>query len=319
VKLLRDLSGLPEAVRHGAVAIGNFDGVHLGHARIIQRLAARARELGGPAVVFTFDPPPVKLLRPDRAPAALTWTERKADLLAELGADAVIAYPTDAALLQLSPREFFDRIIRRQLDARAMVEGPNFFFGHDRQGDVRLLGEFCREAQIPLAVVDPVVIDEQPVSSSRVRVLVGRGAVDDARRMLTRPYRIRGTVVHGAGRGRDLGFPTANLERIDTLLPAEGIYAGRAYIDGRSWSAAISLGPNPTFDDGRLKAEAHLLDFRGTLYDRTIEIDFLSRLRDVQRFRSVEELVSQMDRDLEAARRIASPPVVHNECEPSES
>lgn len=319
MKLLRDLSGLPEAVRHGAVAIGNFDGVHLGHARIIQRLAARARELGGPAVVFTFDPPPVKLLRPDRAPAALTWTERKADLLAELGADAVIAYPTDAALLQLSPREFFDRIIRRQLDARAMVEGPNFFFGHDRQGDVRLLGEFCREAQIPLAVVDPVVIDEQPVSSSRVRVLVGRGAVDDARRMLTRPYRIRGTVVHGAGRGRDLGFPTANLERIDTLLPAEGIYAGRAYIDGRSWSAAISLGPNPTFDDGRLKAEAHLLDFRGTLYDRTIEIDFLSRLRDVQRFRSVEELVSQMDRDLEAARRIASPPVVHNECEPSES
>jgi riboflavin kinase/FMN adenylyltransferase len=312
VKLLRDLNGLPDAVRHGAVAIGNFDGVHLGHARIIQRLVAQARGLGGPAVVFTFDPHPVKLLRPDRAPAPLTWTERKVDLLAELGADAVIAYPTDAALLQLSPREFFDGIVRRKLDAQAMVEGPNFFFGHDRQGNVKLLGEFCREAKIPLVVVDPVVVDDQPVSSSRVRVLVGRGEVDHVRQMLTWPYRIRGTVVHGAGRGRDLGFPTANMERIDSLLPAEGIYAGRAYVDASIWPAAISLGPNPTFDDGRLKAEVHLLDFQGTLYDRTIEVDFLSRLRDVQRFRSVAELVSQMDRDLEAARRIASTPYVHN-------
>ena len=306
MKLLRDLDGLPEAVRHGAVAIGNFDGVHLGHARIITRLVMEARQVGGPAVVFTFDPHPVKLLRPDRAPAPLTWTQRKVELLAQLGADAVIAYPTDAALLQLSPREFFDRIVRGKLNARVMVEGPNFFFGHDRQGDVQRLGEFCREAQIPLLVVEPVVVDGQPVSSSRVRALVSRGAVDDARRMLTWPYRIRGTVVHGAGRGRHLGFPTANLERIDTLLPAEGIYAGRSYVDGSSWPTAISLGPNPTFGDGRLKVEAHLMDFEGTLYDRTIEVDFLSRLRDIQRFQSVKELVNQMDRDLDAARRVAN-------------
>jgi riboflavin kinase/FMN adenylyltransferase len=303
VQVLRDLDSLPEAVRRGAVAVGNFDGVHLGHARIIQRLVAQARQLGGPAVAFTFDPHPVKLLRPDRAPAPLTWMERKVDLLAELGVEVVIAYPTDAALLHLSPREFFQRIIRGKLGARAMVEGPNFFFGHDRQGDVRLLGDFCREAEIPLVVVDPVLVEGQPVSSSRVRALVGRGAVADARRMLTRPYRIRGTVVHGAGRGRDLGFPTANLERVDTLLPAEGIYAGRGYVDGSSWPAAMSLGANPTFDDGRLKVEAHLMDFHGTLYDRAIEVEFLSRLRDIQRFHSVEELVSQMDRDLEAARR----------------
>jgi riboflavin kinase/FMN adenylyltransferase len=285
------------------VAIGNFDGVHLGHARILQRLVVQARELAGPAVVFTFDPHPVKLLRPQAAPVPLTWTERKVDLLAALGADAVIAYPTDLALLQLSPREFFDRIVRRQLDARAMVEGPNFFFGHHRQGDVKLLGELCREAQIPLAVVDPVMVDGQPVSSSRVRAMVSGGAVDDARRMLTAPYRIRGMVVHGAGRGRLLGFPTANLDNIDTLLPSEGIYAGRAHVDGQSWPAAISLGPNPTFDEGRLKVEVHLLDFHDTLYDRTIDVDFLSRLRDIVRFGSVEELVSQMDRDLEATRR----------------
>jgi riboflavin kinase/FMN adenylyltransferase len=259
-------------------------------------------------VVFTFDPHPVKLLRPQAAPVPLTWTERKVDLLAALGADAVIAYPTDVALLQLSPREFFDRIVRRQLDARAMVEGPNFFFGHHRQGDVKLLGELCREAEIPLAVVDPMMLDGQPVSSSRVRAMVSGGAVDDARRMLTGPYRIRGLVVHGAGRGRDLGFPTANLDNIDTLLPSEGIYAGRAYVDGQSWPAAISLGPNPTFDEGRLKVEVHLLDFHDTLYDRILEVDFLSRLRDIVRFGSVEELVSQMDRDLEATRRCCQQP-----------
>ena len=169
---------------------------------------------------------------------------------------------------------------------------------------MKLLGELCREAQIPLAVVDPVMVDGQPVSSSRVRAMVSGGAVDDVRQMLTGPYRIRGRVVHGAGRGRDLGFPTANLDNIDTLLPSEGIYAGRAYVDGQSWPAAISLGPNPTFDEGRLKVEVHLLDFHDTLYDRTIEVDFLSRLRDIVRFGSVEELIHQMDRDLEATRRV---------------
>jgi riboflavin kinase/FMN adenylyltransferase len=318
VELLRNLDNLPEAVRHGAVAIGNFDGVHVGHARILQRLVSEACRVGGPAVVFTFDPHPAKLLRPDRAPTPLTWIERKVEILAQLGADAVIAYPTDLALLQLAPREFFDRIVRDKLNARAMVEGANFFFGHNRQGDVRRLNEFCREAAIPLVVVEPVDIDGQPVSSSRVRALVGLGAVEDARRMLTWPYRIRGIVVHGAGRGRHLGFPTANLEKIDTLLPAEGIYAGRAYVAGSSWPAAISLGPNPTFDDGRLKVEAHLMDFQGTLYDRTIEVEFLVRLRNIQRFESVEDLVTQMDRDLQEARRIASPPAVQDACEPSE-
>jgi riboflavin kinase/FMN adenylyltransferase len=244
----------------------------------------------------------VRILRPQHAPPPLTWTDRKAELLGELGIDALVAFPTDAAFLQLGPREFFDRIVRDALGARAIVEGSNFFFGHGRQGNVDLLRRFCDEAGMILEVVEPVKVDGQVVSSSRVRALVSEGRMEDVCRLLTRPYRIRGRVIHGAGRGAQLGYPTANLSDVATLLPAEGIYAGRALADGAWWPAAISLGPNPTFDEGGLKVEAHLLDYRGDLYDRWIEVDFLARLRDIVRFASVEGLLTEMQRDVAATR-----------------
>lgn len=308
MKLIRDLDQLPDSLRHGAVAIGNFDGVHRGHARIIRRMLERAEELGGPGVVFTFDPHPIRVLRPERAPPPLTETDRKAELLVQLGVDAVIAYPTDAALLSMEARQFFDRIIRGRLDARAVVEGPNFFFGHDRLGNIDLLRRLCDDAGILLDIVPPLEIDGHIVSSSRIRSLVAAGQVEMARRMLTQPHAIRGVVEHGAGRGAGLGFPTANVGQVRTLLPGEGIYAGRAAVDGRVWPAAISLGGNPTFDEGRLKIEAYLIDFDGDLYDRPIRIDFLARLRDIERFGSVDELIVQMDRDVAEARRIAVEP-----------
>jgi len=306
VQLIRSLDNLPEALRHGAVSIGNFDGVHLGHARIVRRLVSRARRAGGAAVIFTMDPHPARLLRPGEAPPPLTWIDRKAELLAELGVDAVIAYPTDEAFLNLEARQFFDQWVRQRLDARAMVEGRNFFFGRGRQGDVELLGEFCRECGIELEVVEPVEVDGQAVSSSRVRSLVDAGEVERVRRMLTRPYRLRGTVIRGAGRGAGLGYPTANLAAVSTVLPAEGIYAGRALVDGSVWPAAISIGPNPTFDEGRLKIEVYLIGYRGDLYGRPVEVDLLSRLRGVERFASVEELLDQMGRDVAASQAIAA-------------
>lgn len=284
------------------MTIGNFDGVHLGHARLVERLKARAAAVGGPALVFTFDPHPVRILRPDRAPPPLTWTDRKAELLAALGVDAVVAFPTDAAFLRLGPREFFDRIVRGALEARAIVEGANFFFGRDRQGNVELLQQLCREAGMLFEIVEPVVIDGQVVSSSRVRNLVAEGRVEEANRLLTRPYCIRGRIVHGAGRGARLGYPTANLGEVTTLLPAEGIYAGRARLDGLWRPAAVSLGPNPTFGEGGLKVEAHLLDFGGDLYDRWMELDFLARLRGIVRFSSVDELLAEMQRDVATTR-----------------
>lgn len=305
VEPIRRLNHLPASLRGGALTIGNFDGVHRGHARIVDALLASARRIGGPAIVLTFDPHPAAVLRPHQTPPALTWLQRKVDLLASLGVDAVIAYPTDERFLELEPREFFDQMIAGTLGARALVEGTNFFFGRDRKGNTDTLVEFCGAAGLSLQLVDPVEHDGRIVSSSRIRESIASGRVEQAAAMLCEPYRIRGLVTRGAGRGRTLGYPTANLSEVDTLLPSEGIYAGRAYEGSAVWPAAISLGPNPTFDEAGLKVEIFLLDYEGDLYDRYIEVDFLARLRDIQRFDSVGQLIEQMDRDVAAVRRIA--------------
>jgi riboflavin kinase/FMN adenylyltransferase len=304
LKLLRSLDELTADLRGGAVSIGNFDGVHRGHARIVERLLAEAGRVGGPAIVFTFDPHPVQLLRPEVCPPPLTWTERKARLLAELGVDAVLAYRTDEELLSLSPEEFFDRIVRGVLDARAVVEGPNFYFGRGRAGNVELMRSLCRQNGLALEVVEPLRIGGEYVSSSRVRKLIAEGQMQEAAAMLTRPYRIRGMVTHGAGRGAKIGFPTANVGAIDTLLPALGVYAGRAIVGDLAKPAAINLGPNPTFGEQRVKVEVHVLDFHGPLYGEPIEVDFLARLRDIQKFTSIEQLKEQLARDIARTREL---------------
>ncbi len=303
--ILRHLDELPTDARGGAVAIGNFDGVHRGHARIMEKLLARARQYDGPAVVFTFDPHPVRVLRPEKSPPPLTWTERKAELLADLGVDWVIAYPTDEALLRLSAQAFFDRIVCNSLDARAMVEGPNFYFGHNREGTIEVLHQLTEEAGVTLDIVEPVRARDGLVSSSRIRQLIQQeGAVGVAREMLCEPYRLRGIVTHGAGRGAKIGFPTANLEGIDTLLPAHGVYAALAVLDGKKLPAAVHIGPNPTFGDHATKVEVHVIDYEEPLYGKALEVDFLDRLREIQPFDSVELLVNQLRRDVAAANKV---------------
>ena len=289
MKLIRDPDDITEEIRCCALSIGNFDGVHLGHARIIERLTSMAREVQGPAVVFTFDPHPVCLLRPELALSPLTRTKRKSQLLSRLGVQAMIAYPTDGDLLNMSPAEFFQSIVVDRLGARAIVEGPNFFFGKDRQGDIRLLGQLCESRGIKMAIVDALQSGENNyISSSRIRELIGQGNVRDATQLLTAPYRIRGMVTHGVGRGVKIGFPTANLEAVDTLMPAQGVYAGRGFDGTASWPAAINIGPNPTFGENAKKVEVHLIGFEGTLYGQPLEVDFLARLRDIQTFGSID-------------------------------
>lgn len=305
VKLLRNLDDFTDDLRGGAVTIGNFDGVHRGHARLIKRLRKLADEINGPAVVFTFDPHPAWVLRPDAAPQPLIWNQRKAEILRELGADVVLIYPADRAFLELDGRQFFERIVLRKLGAKGMVEGPNFFFGRNRTGTLEVLGGFCAEAGVRLELAEPVEVDGQVVSSSKIRALIIQGRMAEARQMLGRPYRIRGFVICGAGRGAKLGYPTANITRIDTLLPSDGIYAGVAWVDQSAHPAAISLGSNPTFDETALKVEVFLLDFQGDLYDRALQIDFFARLRETKRFDSVKALTDQMVLDVAAARRIA--------------
>lgn len=302
--IIRSLDAFPIAARGGAVSIGNFDGVHRGHVAIVRRLLERAEAVGGPAIVFTFDPHPVRLLRPEQSPPPLTWTERKAELLKAQGVDWIVAYPTDEALLELSAVDFFEKIVRGKLAAKALVEGPNFFFGHNREGTIERLNQLTGDAGISLDIVQPVVVDGAIVSSSRVRELVRAGNVEQARELLSAPYRIRGMVTHGAGRGAKIGFPTANLSGVDTLLPAAGVYAGQAWIGDEGHPAAINLGPSPTFGDAMIRVEVHLLDYNETLYGQPLEVDFLARLRDIRPFASPAALVEQLQQDVAEVRRI---------------
>jgi riboflavin kinase/FMN adenylyltransferase len=314
--IIRSLDEFPAEARGGAVAIGNFDGVHRGHIAIVRRLLERAEAVAGPAIVFTFDPHPVRLLRPEQCPPPLTWTERKAELLAGHGVDWIVAYPTDEALLQLSAADFFEKIVLNKLAARALVEGPNFFFGHNREGNIERLTQLATAAGVSLDVVPPVVVDGGIVSSSRVRDLIRQGDVEQASHLLTAPYRIRGLVTHGAGRGAKIGFPTANLGAIDTLLPAQGVYAGRAWLreasrvvpnpGSQSWPAAINVGPRPTFDESAVRVEAHLIGLHEALYGQVLEIDFVSRLRDIRPFDSPQALAEQLQRDVEETKRVAN-------------
>lgn len=304
MQLFHAIDELPPGFSAGAVTIGNFDGVHRGHARILQQLNRRAAEVKGPSVVFTFEPHPVRLLRPDAAPAPLTWVDRKAELLSKQNVDVVIAYPTSLGFLALSPQDYFQQIVCEQLRTRAIVEGPNFFFGRDRQGNVGLLRQLCEWQGISLDIVDPLRVGGDFVSSSRVRKAIATGDVDAANEMLTEPYRIRGMVTHGAGRGATIGFATANISAIDTLLPGLGVYAGIAHHKGASYAAAVNVGPNPTFGEDRLKVEAHLIEFAGALYGEPLEVDFIHRLRDIQSFESAEQLKEQLAEDVAKAARV---------------
>ncbi len=304
MKLIRKLEDFPSHLRGGALSIGNFDGVHRGHAHLIERLKAQAVAFGGPAIVFTFDPHPVRLLNQIKAPPPLTWTDRKAELLGMLGVDIVLAYPTNRELLELSHQEFFEQIVEKKLGAQAMVEGPNFFFGKNRTGNTDALRELCDARSIALEIVAPIVVDNEFISSSRVRELLAAGEVELATHMLTQPYRLRGMVTHGAGRGSELGFPTANLSAVDTLVPGIGVYAGKAHVDHTCRWAAIHIGPSPTFGD-KSKIEVHILDFSSSIYGRTVEIEFVREIRTSKKFESAAALQVQLHNDINQIRQIA--------------
>jgi riboflavin kinase/FMN adenylyltransferase len=278
----------------------------------VQQLVAAAKRASGPPIVFTFDPHPLALLRPELVPTPMTRPERKSELLAELGVAAVIAYPTDAELLKLSPDAFFQQIVCDRLGAKAVVEGPNFHFGRDRTGDINTLRSLGDRHGVMVEIVEPVITPESPeepamISSSRVRRLIEQGDIAAANRWLTQPYRLSGKVGRGAARGRTIGFPTANLDGIETVVPAPGVYAGRSRVRGKNFAAAVHVGPNITFGENALKVEVHLLDFHGDLYDQPLSIDLLARVRETVRFESADALIAQLKRDVEAVRALAAP------------
>jgi len=272
-----------------SVAVGTFDGVHLGHREVI----------AGSDSVLTFDPHPVAVVAPQHTPKLLTSLERKAELIASLGVQELIVIPFDADFAKRTAQQFIDEVLVAALGASKVAIGENFRFGHKAQGDPRLLATDGRFATI----VHPLLeVDGEIVSSSHIRGLVPAGEVAQARELLGAPFQLRGEVVHGDERGRELGFPTANLIPDETLVcPGHGVYACLA--DGRA--AAVSIGVRPTFQTGRGELiEAYILDFDGDLYGRDLRLDFLTRLRGERRFETPEALIEQMHRDVARTREI---------------
>jgi riboflavin kinase/FMN adenylyltransferase len=294
----------PPEFTGGAVTVGNFDGVHRGHQELVAAARRWAERVGGPAVAVTFDPSPAALLNPlpDKAIPLTTLADRAARLAAA-GADHVVTLKTDAGLLSLSPEAFFEDVLLGLFRARAVVEGYNFRFGRGRAGDTKTLRELCAKAGVVFEEVPPLVVGGEPVSSSRVRAALVAGDVALAGELLGRPHRIAGTVGTGARRGRTIGFPTANLDGVPTLVPAVGVYAVRATVDGASHPAAANVGPNPTFGDDARKIEVHLIDFADDLYGKELAVEFVARLRDTRPFAGAVELSEQLKRDVEAAKQ----------------
>lgn len=299
IPLLTDLHEVPSDFQGGVVAVGNFDGVHRGHASLIQRLVSLSKQIGGRSLVITFDPHPSTLLRPDLPVLEpLTTLARRAELLGELGVDGLLALPTSPQLLELSPIEFYQRVLVGELKIRGMVEGPNFRFGKDREGDVQLLQQICSRDLIQFQVADSIDDPQGMISSSRIRQLLVAGDVAQAATMLTRPFRVSGIVTRGAGRGTGLGFPTANLDQIRSMLPGHGVYAGRVEVGGQAYRAAMNLGPNPTFGENRTKVEVHIIDLKQDLYGQTLHCGMIAKVRDVVRFEGIQQLLAQIEQDL---------------------
>jgi riboflavin kinase/FMN adenylyltransferase len=295
---------IPTAVHDSMISIGNFDGVHRGHQSLLRRLRAHAQRQRVPATVITFDPHPRTLLRPQTAEPLLTTVAERVRRMIALGIDHVVVLQTDWSLLELEPEQFLQEVVRNRFAARGLVEGPSFTFGRGRRGNAELLVRWCVRHSLLADVVPPVVDDGEIVCSSRIRRALLSGDVAGARRWLGRPYAVSGKVGSGAGRGRDLGFPTANLMEVSTLIPGEGVYAGAVCWRGQRYPAAVHVGPNPTFDTQERKLEVFLVGFRGELYGASLTVQFLQRLRDVQRFDSAEALCQQIARDLEQVRGV---------------
>ena len=314
---IRLLEQLPASARGAVIAIGNFDGVHRGHRALVSELLRVAARRCAPSMIFTFDPPPLRLLRPEPWPQPLTWMERRVEMRTQLGVDHVVAYPTTTALLELDAPSFFQRILVDELNVRGMVEGPNFRFGKDRGGDVELLKHLCDEHGIEISIVEPQRIAGEWISSSSIREAIEAGNIEQANQSLGEPYRIRGVVESGAGRGRTIGFPTANLGNIPVLIPAHGVYAGRVVRASRrddhplpdslfEAPAAIHIGPNPTFGENRDKVEIHLIGISADLYGASLEVEIVQRIRSVRKFSGKDELLAQIQADLGAVTRALS-------------
>ena len=298
-------SAVPAHLRGGIVALGNFDGFHLGHQAVVGRAIARARGEGRPAIVATFDPHPMRYFRPEAEAFRLTTLDQRQELFAAAGADAMLVFDFDAPLAGLSARDFAEQRLAGLIGAGGVVTGEDFTFGKGRSGDVTVLAELGREFGFSADTVAPVTMAGEPVSSSLIRKALKDARPLDAARLLTRPFTVRGVVQPGAQLGRTIGFPTANLAMGNYVRPAYGIYAVEGRLpDGRVLGGAANLGVRPSFDPPVELLEPYFFDFSGDLYGQEIDVALIDFIRPEARFDTLEALTAQIAVDCDAARSV---------------
>ncbi len=307
---LQGLDTIERSLAGCVLTIGNFDGVHLGHRRILRTCRQLAADLDTEVVALTFEPPPDQILRPSDVPLRIDPPAGKARHLLQAGADLVVEARSDPLLLQMAPEEFADQILVKHFAPRHVVEGRNFFYGLERSGNVETLAEAGQSRGFEVHVVDAVTADlrdgAKRISSTAIRLLIQLGRIEEANACLDREFTLFGRVVGGRGLGGQVLLPTANLEPGQQVLPADAVYAGRAVIDRHAWPAAISVGTNPTLGPTDRTVEAHLIGASGDLYGKEMAVHFIEYLRPQERYDSVDALREQIEKDVARVQRIVS-------------
>lgn len=306
--IVRDLAEIKNPIQKAVITIGNFDGVHIGHQALFHTVLEKAEALQGTAVAMTFDPHPMRVLAPNGHPPMITMAEQKAELIAKAGIEVLICIPFTREFAAITAREFVEDLLLRRIGMRAMVVGKDYSFGRNREGNLTVLRQWAEELGFEVMVVDWIQGANgaaQRISSTHIRELVMDGRMDEAKRMLGRNYQISGTVASGRNRGgRLLGFPTANINLQDELCPKQGIYAVTVEHGGQTYKGVANIGYSPTFNDHLFTVEVHILDFNRSIYNDPIRVNFIQRLRDEIKFKSIDDLAAQIHKDVAHARKI---------------
>ncbi|MFH1349808.1 MAG: bifunctional riboflavin kinase/FAD synthetase [Pseudomonadota bacterium] len=305
MNIIYDLKQLKAPLKSTVLTIGNFDGVHWGHLMLFEKVKERAKAIEGQAAVMTFEPHPVKVMKPKNGPHLITPTEQKLNLIWDSGIDVIFCMPFTTQFASISAHDFVKDILVDKIGIKEIVVGYDYTFGHNRQGNITLLQQMGENLHFRVHALEPVRINQTLVSSTHIRELIQEGNLSEAKRLLGRDYQICGTVIKGKNRGaRLLGYPTANLKLIDELVPKRGVYAVTVIVDDELYYGVTNIGYNPTFSDNALSIETHLLDFSGSLLGQKIKLNFIQRLRDEKTFKSVQELSKQIARDIQRAKTL---------------
>jgi riboflavin kinase/FMN adenylyltransferase len=307
MQIINDLRKIPKRFKNAVVAIGNFDGVHIGHQALFNQVIEKAESINGTSVVITFEPHPIRVINSNKHFPLITLYEQKVELIGVTGVDILICIPFTREFAATPARTFVKEILSDLIGMKAIVVGQDYSFGRKREGDVSLLKEMAESHGFEVIISGWIELEGGRISSTEIRNLVREGRVDEAKKLLGRHYQVRGTVVHGRDRGaRLLGFPTANLTLYDELCPKTGVYAVTVEHDNIPYKGVANIGYSPTFQEGRFGVEVHIFDFDKPIYDQPIRLNFIRRLREEKRFSGPESLAAQISRDIEQAREFLS-------------